>query len=182
MNARWQFAGVGLAAVVAGTALWLANRAGTPLPAPGPVGIAPPALYAASFVDALGRSRSLGEYQGKLVVLNFWATWCGPCLEEMPAFTRLQTRWAGRGVQFVGLSGESPEPVERFGRKLGINYPLWTGGDGVGELSRRLGNRIGVLPHTALIGPTGEVLETKVGPYSESELEQRLAAFAPNRP
>jgi hypothetical protein len=100
----------------------------------------------------------------------------------MPAFARLQTRWAERGVQFVGLANEDPGKVHPFGRGLGITYPLWTGGQEVAELSRRLGNRLGVLPHTAIIGPSGEVLETKVGPYSEKDLEQRLSAFAPKSP
>jgi hypothetical protein len=93
----------------------------------------------------------------------------------MPAFSRLQARWADRGVQFVGLSGEDAAVVARFGRALGVTYPLWTGGDAVGELSRRLGNGRGVLPHTAILDPTGAVLVQKVGPYNEAELEAILA-------
>jgi thiol-disulfide isomerase/thioredoxin len=132
---------------------------------------------AATFVDGRGGRQSLGQLQGKVVVLNFWATWCAPCREEMPAFARLQSRWAAAGVQFVGLSSEEPAKVERFGQALAINYPLWTG-DGVAELSRRLGNRMAVLPHTAILGPGGEVLDVRVGPYSEADLEARLAVFA----
>ena len=175
MNARWTFTAVGLAAVAAGTALWLANRPPAMTSAPA---VAPAALLAASFADAEGRRQPLGRFQGKLLVLHFWATWCAPCLEEMPAFDRLQSRWAGRGVQFIGLSAEEPDKVAAFARQAGIRYPLWTGGDEVGELSRRLGNRLGVLPHTVLISPSGEVLETRVGPYTESDLEARLSAFS----
>lgn len=177
MSARWHFALVGVLALAAGTALWLAAR---PARAPAAIaGVAPSALLAASFIDLQGRSRSLGEFQGKLMVLNFWATWCAPCREEMPAFSRLQTRWAERGVQFVGVSAEEPEKVARFAKSVPVDYPLWTGGDAVSDLSRRLGNRLGLLPHTVVLSGDGRVLDMKVGPYTESELELRLDAFSP---
>jgi len=168
---------VGAIAIAAGTAMWLGSRppAG---PRVAPAEISPAALFAATFADTRGGPVSLGRFQGKILVVNFWATWCAPCREEMPAFNRLQARWAGRGVQFVGLSNEEPERVGRFGRDLGIGYPLWVGGDGIGELSRRLGNHLGVLPFTVLIDPHGNILESKVGPYSESVLEQRLTAMS----
>jgi len=175
---RWVFAAVGLLALLAGTALWLGSRSETPGTSAG--GPSPPALLAAGFVDTQGRTQSLGQFQGKILVVNFWATWCAPCREEMPAFVRLQARWGPRGVQFIGLSGEEAAPVERFGKELGINYPLWIGGDAVGELSKRLGNRLGVLPHTVLIDSQGRVLESRVGPYSESLMEQRLEAAIGN--
>jgi thiol-disulfide isomerase/thioredoxin len=179
VSAKWVFAAVGALALLAGTALWLVSRPPGPAPA---VGVAPGALYAASFSDRDGRAQSLGQFQGKIVVLNFWATWCAPCREEMPAFSRAQTRWAAQNVQFVGLSGEEPIRVAKFGRELAITYPLWTGGDGVGELSRRLGNRLGVLPHTVIFGPDGRVLDQRVGPYSEKELDERLAVFSAKNP
>lgn len=180
MSARAFFALVGVLALAAGSALWLTGRTG--LAPTGPTTIAPPALYAATFQDGTGQRQALGQYQGKLLVLNFWATWCAPCREEMPGFARLQGRWKDKGVQFVGVSSEDRERVARFGRELSIPYPLWTGGDEVGELSRRLGNRIGVLPHTAIIGPQGAVLEVRAGTYTENELERRLTAFAPKIP
>ena len=182
MSARWLFTAIGVAAMLMGAALWLAMRpppAGVTL-APAPVEIAPAAVFAATFTDGAGRPQSLGQFQGRVIVVNFWATWCAPCREEMPAFMKLQSRWGGRGVQFVGLANEDRGKVDRFGRELGINYPLWTGGDEVSELSRRLGNRGGVLPHTVILGPRGEVLEVRVGPYSEAQMDARLAAFTGN--
>ena len=180
MSARSFFSLVGLLAVVAGTALWWVARPRMPAPAmpAGEVTIAPAALLAASFLDAEGRPQPLGRFEGKVLVLNFWATWCAPCREEMPAFARLQSRWGSRGVQFVGLSAEPPELAARFGRDLAITYPLWTGGDAVGELSRRLGNERGVLPHTVVLGPRGEIRARKVGPYTEAELESILQELA----
>ena len=182
MSPRWQFTGVGVTAMLVGAVLWFAMRPPDTRPVAAPVEIAPAAFYAASFTDPAGRSQSLGQFQGRVLVVNFWATWCAPCREEMPGFVRLQSRWAARGVQFVGLANEERGKVDRFGREIGVNYPLWTGGDDVSELSRRLGNQGGVLPHTVIMGPRGDVLEARVGPYSEAEMEGRLTAFTANRP
>ena len=170
------FAGVALLAALAGTALWLGERSNAPMPRAAPA-IAPTALYASSFRDAGGEMRSLGQFQGRLLVLNFWATWCAPCRAEMPAFSQVSRNWASRRVQFVGLSSERPEVIAAFTREVPVSYPLWSG-DGVETLAERLGNRAGVLPYTAIIDPSGKVLETKVGPYTEAELEDRLKAFA----
>ena len=172
---KWLYALVGVVATLAGTALWLATR-----PAAPDATVAPAALFAASFRDTQGRPRSLGEFQGKVVVLNFWATWCAPCREEMPGFERLQSRWAGRGVQFVGVSAEDPAKVAAFARSLQISYPLWVGGDEVAELSIRLGNRLGVLPHTVVLDPAGNPAATRVGAYKESDLEDALTTISAN--
>ena len=128
MTTRAFFAVVGLLALAAGAALWLGGRGG-PREAAGPPSIAPAALYAASFQDDAGVRQPLGQFQGRLLVLNFWATWCGPCREEMPGFARLHARWKEKGVQFLGVSAEERERVARFGRELSIPYPLWTGGN-----------------------------------------------------
>jgi len=157
--------------------LWLVTRPPSPATQVASPRISAGAIQAATFVDG-GRRRALGEFAGKIVVLNFWATWCAPCRAEMPAFERLQRRWSPRQVQFVGLSADPPELARRFGGELGVTYPLWTGGDEVAELSRRLGNRLGVLPHTVVLGPGMEVLQQRVGPYTEDELEAVLSAYA----
>ena len=167
------FAGVGLLATLAGSALWLGSRPATPVP----TAIAPSAFYASSFTDLAGQRQSLGQFQGRILILNFWATGCAPCRAEMPAFNRVHARWAGRRVQFVGISSEEAPIVQRFASDLGIAYPLWIGGGEVDQLSRRLGNRLGVLPHTVILDGAGKLLETRIGPYTEEELEQRLTAF-----
>ena len=183
MTSSRLFVAIGLAAALAGATAWHWGRKAAPPRTPAGLAapsIAPAALYSATFRDESGAPRALGQFQGRIVVVNFWATWCGPCRAEMPAFQRLHQRWTDRGVRFVGLSAEAPEASARFGRDLGISYPLWTGGDHVGELSRRLGNGSSVLPHTVIIGPAGEVLEQRVGPYTELELDGRLRVFTRN--
>lgn len=141
---------------------------------------APLAALHAQSNELLGGERAalrerLAQVKGHPAVVNVWASWCGPCRAEMPAFQRLHERWQQQGVRFVGLSSEAPEVSSRFGQELGITYPLWTGGEQVGELSRRLGNHLSVLPHTVIVDPSGAVLEQRVGPYTETELEGRLA-------
>jgi len=95
----------------------------------------------------------------------------------MPGFVKLQARWKDRGVQFVGLAQDDAAKVAAFGRELGVNYPLWLGEAQVMDLSRRLGNRLGVLPHTVLLDGQGRVIESRIGVYQEDALESRLVAI-----
>jgi thiol-disulfide isomerase/thioredoxin len=184
MRARVAFALIAFAAATAGTGLWWATRPSSlaASAAPGVPAISPAAVWAASFADTQGRPHAIGELQGSIVVINFWATWCVPCREEMPGFARLASRWKTQGVRFVGLANDDPGKVERFARDLSIGYPLWLGGENVGELSRRLGNRLGVLPHTVILDPSGGVLETRVGPYTEKDLEAKLRSLVVKTP
>jgi thiol-disulfide isomerase/thioredoxin len=171
-------AGIGLLATLAGVSLLLAGRhAAPPAMESGPVDATPAAIQAARFTDATGAAQTLGQFSGKVVVVNFWATWCTPCREEMPGFVKLQEKWRDRGVQFVGLAQDDPAKVAAFGRELGVNYPLWLGGAEVMDLSRRLGNRLGVLPHTVLLDAQGRVVDSRIGLFAESLLDSRLAAI-----
>jgi thiol-disulfide isomerase/thioredoxin len=176
LSLRWLFALVAVLAALAGTALWLAARPPSETVA---IEAAPGAVWAASFRDLEGKPHALGEFQGRIMVLNFWATWCAPCREEMPGFQRLQGRWPGK-VQFVGVSAEDAAKVAPFARSLGITYPLWVGGDEVAELSKRLGNSRSVLPHTVVLDEAGRVVAVKVGAYREADLAEILQRLAVN--
>jgi thiol-disulfide isomerase/thioredoxin len=160
-------AGVAFAAGAA--AWWLLEEPRAAVP-----DIAPAALWAATFPDATGRPQALGQFRGRILVANFWATWCGPCRDEIPLLVRAQSRWGGRGVQIVGLAMDDPAAVSRFGRDFGVNYPLLVGWGDVEEIGKRLGNRRGVLPYTAVIDGEGRVVAVKVGAYSEAELENTI--------
>ena len=184
MRAAVAFPAIAALAFAAGATLWWLG--GPPrampenaVPAAARPTISGAALYAAAFRDAQGRAQSLGQFEGRPLVLNFWATWCAPCREEMPAFVRLNREFGGR-VAFVGISSEPPDVVARFGRELAIDYPLWTGGPEVESLSARLGDSAAVLPFTALIDASGRVVGAKVGPYTERDLRARLATIVGN--
>ena len=89
--------------------------------------ISPGVLYATSFPDLSGKARPLGEWQGKIIVLNLWATWCGPCREEIPIMVKLQQKYRDQGVVFVGLAMDQQGPVEKYAKEMGINYPILLG-------------------------------------------------------
>jgi thiol-disulfide isomerase/thioredoxin len=168
------FAAIACVAVAAAmSAWWLLER-----PRAAAADIAPAALWAATFSDTAGRPQALGRFRGRILVANFWATWCAPCRAEVPILVRAQSRWGARGVQIVGLAVDDPAAVSRFGQDFGVNYPLLVGQSDVDEIGRRLGNHRGVLPYTAVIDGEGRLLATKVGAYSESELEATLTRAA----
>ena len=179
MSQRAAYALIAVLAAAAGATFWALDRpAGPPRPTPATIG--PAALYATTFHDAEGRGQSLGKYQGRVLLVNFWATWCAPCREEMPALTAAARRWEARGVTVVGLSSEPAEVVGPFSRANPVGYVLGTGPD-VDELGRRLGDTAGVLPYSALIGRDGRVLDQKVGPYT-AEMLDRIFAEATQTP
>jgi thiol-disulfide isomerase/thioredoxin len=134
---------------------------------------APPdasALLALSLPDAAGKEQSIGQWRGKVVVVNFWATWCAPCREEMPEFVRAQTEFGSRGLQFVGIAVDQADKVEQFARDLGLNYPTLIGGYGAVELSKTLGNRLAALPFTIIVDRQGRVVHTQLGPLKPDQL------------
>ncbi|WP_303786682.1 TlpA disulfide reductase family protein [Azovibrio restrictus] len=133
--------------------------------------------------DAQGQEVSLAQWQGRTLVVNFWATWCPPCKEEMPAFSRLQRQWQERGVQFVGIAVDSAQNVRRFAAASPVSYPLLVGGNGIQELTRELGNQALGLPFTLVIRADGQVHAMKLGGLREAELDSLLqAAVSPPGP
>ncbi len=130
-----------------------------------------------SLMDVSGQSRNVSEWQGKVLVINFWATWCPPCLEEIPHFIKLQDKYGDQGLQFLGIALEDVDAVTSFANKLGINYPLLVGEQEVIKLGVKLGNRIGGLPYTVILDRSGNINFIKVGPLSVSEAEQIITSL-----
>ena len=121
-----------------------------------------------SLPDTKGVNRSVAEWDGKLLIINFWATWCPPCLEEIPAFVRLQAEYGEQGVQFLGVALDDEENVRRFVTEHGMNYPSLHGRRDAIELSKRYGNSVGALPYTVAVSRSGTVLATHHGIFDES--------------
>jgi len=140
-----------------------------------------PASTAADFSlpDLAGKPHSLADWRGKLVVLNFWATWCPPCRGEIPGFVRLQQRYGHAGLQIVGVSVDDPAAVAQFWQTMKINYPLLLADDSVYDLMATYGNREAGLPYSVVIRPDGGTAATRLGAYGEKELESLLVPLLP---
>lgn len=139
----------------------------------------PSVIYAASIPDLSGKPQSLGQWSQKLLVINFWATWCPPCLAEMPIFVRLQDKYAAKGLQIVGIAADSSANAAKFAEKLKINYPVLADESGAIEFSKRTGNRLGLLPYTIVLSAKGEVILTKLGVIEEAEFSAIIEKHLP---
>ncbi len=109
--------------------------------------------------DLDGKLRSVSEWDGKLLVVNFWASWCEPCLREMPAFTRLQEHYGNQGVQFIGIAVDDAQAVADFLNdfETKINYPILLGDANTFATPIAYGNQYGILPHTIIVDKTGKI-------------------------
>ena len=123
-----------------------------------------------SLPDIDGKPQALAQWQGKVVVVNFWATWCAPCREEMPMFVKMQTEQGPKGLQFVGIAVDQADKVRQFADEIGMNYPALIGGYGAMELSKTMGNRLMALPFTVIVDRQGKVAHTQLGPIKEDQL------------
>ena len=126
-----------------------------------------------SLPDVSGDQRDLSEWTGRPLMVNFWATWCPPCLEEIPLLAAAQDTYGDQGLQIIGIALDDGDEVRRFGDEVGINYPSLLAPDSGLELMERFGNR-GSLPFSVLVDRYGRVQTTKLGAYTETELEGAL--------
>ncbi|MDD2768157.1 MAG: TlpA disulfide reductase family protein [Methylococcus sp.] len=150
---------VAVLAILAGTAAqrWLAVPAGWQGPE-------------AAFPDLSGSSVRLSDQSSAVLVLNFWASWCEPCREEMPVFDRLYAEFKPSGLRVVGIALEEREAVAAFLQKVPVSYPILIGERGGDALAARLGNHGGGLPFTVVFGANGQVLAARAGPQTREGL------------
>lgn len=125
--------------------------------------------------DLSGRPVNLTAYKGKPLVVNFWASWCAPCIEEMPDFQRASQTSIGKGVQFVGIGIDSADKMRPFADKLGITYVLLESGAQGLDLIRASGNPSGALPFTLIVDRAGLPVVKKLGKLDYAELMSALA-------
>lgn len=133
------------------------------------------ALFGVTLPDPKGQEQAIAQWKGKVLVVNFWATWCVPCREEMPEFVTAQRDLGAKGLQFVGIAVDQPDKVQQFADEIGLNYPTLIGGYGAMELSKTFGNRIGALPFTIIVDRSGRIAHTQLGPLRDAALRPILS-------
>lgn len=165
--------GLAVLAAAVGYRLGIPGKsAETPATAPVPVPV--PAIFDLVLTDLKGQQQSLGQWRGKLLIVNYWATWCHPCREEMPGFSRLQDKYRDKGIQFVGISIDNVDKIVEFQKITPVSYPLLIGDMNVMENSAALGNTRQALPFTAVFDREGRLFSTKLGRLAEADLERQL--------
>lgn len=161
-------AGAGGLAAGAGVAWWrLAPRA----VADAQVAV----FFAQALLTPEGQTTALAQWQGQPMVVNFWATWCPPCVEEMPDLEALSQAWAPKNVQFVGIGVDTASNIIQFRQRVPVSYPLLVAGNVGAELARTLGNESGGLPYTVIISAEGRIAHQYLGRVKPEQLEQGLA-------
>lgn len=137
-------------------------------------GLSTEALFAANFPDPEGRQQAISQWRGKTLVVNFWATWCPPCREEMPELSKLHEQYRDQDLVVIGISTETPAPIRDFIKTMPVSYPLLAGDLAAMDIGASLGNDKGVLPYTVIISADGTIAKSYFGRVNQTLLEQTL--------
>ena len=121
-----------------------------------------------------GKSANTEDWRGKVLVVNFWASWCPPCVEEMPTLDKIAQEYAAKNVLIVGIGIDSPSNIRQFLEKTPVSYPIMIGGLDGSALAKQMGNAQGALPYTVIINAKGKSVYTKLGKISEEELKKAI--------
>ncbi len=121
------------------------------------------------------RVRVPADYSGRPMVINLWASWCGPCIEEMPELDRFAASQGGNGTQVVGIALDDVAAVRAFLQRIPVRYPILLDQAGPGDAGVQLGNAKGVLPYTVLVSADGRLLKQKIGPFAHGEIDDWVA-------
>jgi thiol-disulfide isomerase/thioredoxin len=164
-----------VAVLAVGVGVWTSLR--TEAAAAAAPGAASALFYQQTLADAAGVPHAMKAYRGQAVVINFWATWCVPCVKEIPTFSKVHAD-AGGKVAFVGLGIDSPDNIRAFDARFGPSYPLLAAGASGTDLARAFGNDGGALPFTVVLDRTGRVVASHLGQVDEATLRQWIATVA----
>ena len=132
------------------------------------------AFFANPWQTPDGQSIKPEEWQKKVLVVNFWASWCPPCVEEMPTLDQLQKDFLQQNVLFVGIGIDSPSNIREFLIKTPVSYPILIGGLEGSNIAKQMGNPSGALPYTVIINTKGKAVYSKLGKISEDELRKAI--------
>jgi len=130
-----------------------------------------------SLPDLAGKMHNMSEWDGKVTVINFWATWCPPCKRELPAFIELQNLYGAQGLQFVGVAIDNKEQVIAYTDNVGLTYPTLLGEDEAVKVSRAFGNRLDALPYTVIINRKGDIALVQRGELTREVAEQTIKSL-----
>lgn len=182
LHNKWRFALLALGIMLAISLIQLAQRHGsTPqLATPVETHTSTAPFFAAKVQDIAGNSQALSQWQGKVLVVNFWATWCAPCREEMPELDALQKAY-GDQLTVLGVSLDDLAKTQAYAQQSPVSYPLLAADiEGMG-LSASLGNIKSVVPYTVIIGSDGKIVSSYFGRVSQALLQEKLQAFLPSK-
>jgi thiol-disulfide isomerase/thioredoxin len=140
------------------------------------------AILEASLPDLQGDDQAVSQWLGKVMVVNFWATWCTPCREEIPEFIEAQNKYGDQGLIFVGIAIDQPDKVKMFSQEFGINYPVLIGSFNTWSLLEAAGNRMSALPYTVVLNRSGEIVDTYLGRVNLKKLEKLVEPLLKEQP
>jgi len=135
-------------------------------------------FFNSQYPDPTGLPQSMSAYRGEVLVINFWATWCAPCVQEMPELSEIQDKTAPSGVKVLGLAIDSANKVLEFNRRLKVSYPLLILGASGIDLVRQFGNPSGSLPYTVVINRNGAIVDQTLGRFNKETLLQTIESTA----
>lgn len=156
---------------------WALYQHFQPAPAQSSVQNTPLALFETTFKSLDNQELSLKQWQGKIIVLNFWAPWCPPCRDEMPELSHLQDQYKDQNVVVIGLAAEDVEKTQAYfkeDKSRAVSYPILIGDLDAMDLSEKLGNSRGILPYTVVIDANGQVVKTFLGRINQPLIEKSL--------
>lgn len=140
------------------------------------------AFFGSKLNDVNGQEQAIAQWQGRWLLVNFWAPWCAPCVEEMPELESIYQANKGPQLDFLGIAIDSPDNVRQFNQKISVSYPILLGGILGTDLARHFGNAAGGLPYTVLIDPAGKVRKAKIGRIHGELLKEWLTLIHPVKP
>lgn len=138
------------------------------------------AFYSAKFPDSRGSMQALNQWRGKVIVVNFWATWCPPCRAEIPELSELQDMYTKQGLIILGIATDDVDKIHDFSMSTKVSYPLLAGDSDNMSLSASMGNKDLVLPFTVVIDQDGHIVKTFLGRINKSSLEETLLPLLRN--
>ncbi|MEK7302685.1 MAG: TlpA disulfide reductase family protein [Pseudomonadota bacterium] len=140
------------------------------------------AIFAANLPDLQGENQTVSQWLGNVIVVNFWATWCTPCREEIPEFIETQEKFRDQGLVFVGIAIDQADKVKMFSQEFGINYPVLVGSLNTWSLLEAAGNHQSALPYTVVINRSGGIVETYLGRVNQKKLEKAVIPLLKDHP